>query len=87
MYYRKTGDETADFTDLLKNIVKTGAVGTGDSVTLKLKVGSDDADGIEFSAYITSATVSVSTGELSVVPINFTVDGDFTEGGLVYTAS
>jgi hypothetical protein len=46
---------------------------------LELNVGAGNTDDIKFNAYITSASVSVSTGELSVVPINFTVDGDFTE--------
>jgi hypothetical protein len=46
---------------------------------LELNVGGDAADDIKLNAYITSAQVSVSTGELSVVPIQFTMDGDFTE--------
>ena len=41
-------------------------------------MGSKAEDEIKFNAYITSASISVSTGEIVVVPINFTVDGDFT---------
>ena len=61
--------------------MKTGVDGisTSDRVFLDLNVGGGDNDDIKFNAYITSASVSVSTGELSVVPINFTVDGEFTE--------
>ena len=59
--------------------MKTGAITTSEKVLLELNVGAGNADDIKFNAYITSASISVSTGELSVVPINFTVDGDFTE--------
>jgi hypothetical protein len=48
-------------------------------VLLELNVGGAAADDIMFNAYITSAQVSVSTGELSVVPIQFTMDGDFID--------
>lgn len=82
MYYRLESGESAAFTEftaLLSKIMKGGAVGTGDRVLLELNIGGDAADDIKFNAYITSAQVSVSTGELSVVPIQFTMDGDFTE--------
>jgi len=82
MYYRLESGESATFTEftaLLSKIMKGGAVGTGDRVLLELNIGGDAADDIKFNAYITSAQVSVSTGELSVVPIQFTMDGDFTE--------
>ena len=46
-------------------------------------MGAGGADDIEFFAYITSAQVGVSTGELVVVPIQFTVDGDFVAGGVI----
>lgn len=80
MYYRlESGDVgKTQFTTLLNNILKREAIETGDSVTISLNVGDDPKDEITFEAYITSATVSTSTGELAVVPINFTVDGDFT---------
>lgn len=82
MYYRLESGESASytqFTDLLSKIMKAGGIETSDRVLLELNVGGDDKDDIKFNAYITSANVSVSTGELSVVPITFTVDGDFTE--------
>ena len=59
--------------------MKTSAITESDRVSLELNVGTGSSDDIKFNAYITSASVSVSTGELSVVPINFTVDGEFTE--------
>ena len=82
MYYRLESGEFAtntQFTALLSRIMKGGAIGTTDRVLLELNVGGDAADDIKLNAYITSAQVSVSTGELSVVPIQFTMDGDFTE--------
>jgi hypothetical protein len=80
MYYRLEVGESAtytEFTALLGKIHKTGAISTADRVLLKLNAGGGVGDDIQFYAYITSATVSATTGELSTVPIQFTVDGDF----------
>lgn len=82
MYYRlESGESTRyqQFTALLSRIMKGGAIQTTDRVFLELNVGGGNADDIKFNAYITNAQISVSTGELSVVPIQFTMDGDFTE--------
>ena len=82
MYYRLGSGEGASFTqftELLSKIMKTGSIETSQRVLLELNVGAGINDDIKFNAYITSANVSVSTGELSVVPITFTVDGDFSE--------
>jgi hypothetical protein len=84
MYYKLESGESASFTQftaLLSKIMKTATTGVtvSDKVALELNVGDAAADDIKFNAYITSANVSVSTGELSVVPITFTVDGAFTE--------
>jgi hypothetical protein len=82
MYYKLESGESAtlnQFTTLLAKIMKKGAIGEADRVLLELNVGGGSADDIKFNAYITSAQVSVGTGELSVVPIQFTMDGDFTE--------
>ena len=82
MYYRLEAGESAtlnQFTTLLNKIMRGGAISTADRVLLELNIGGDAADDIKFNAYITSAQVSVSTGELSVVPIQFTMDGDFAE--------
>lgn len=86
MYYRlETGQSTSytEFTALLSKIHKTGAITENDRVLLTLNVGGGTNDEISFYAYITSASVSVATGELSVVPIQFTVDGDFISGGTI----
>lgn len=82
MYYRLEAGESAtltQFTALLSKIMQKGAIVESDRVFLELNVGGVNVDDIKLNAYITSAQVSASTGELSVVPIQFTMDGDFTE--------
>lgn len=86
VYYRLETGESASytqFTALLSKIHKTGAITESDRVLLTLNVGGGASDDIRFYAYITAASVSVATGELSVVPIQFTVDGDFLSGGTI----
>jgi len=82
MYYRLEGEaDKTQFTELLSKVMKIGSVTTSDEVELELNVDggiSSTANDIKFKAYITSASVSVSTGELTVVPINFTVNDDFS---------
>ena len=87
IYYRLEPGESAsynEFTKILTKVMKTGAIEPSDRVVLELNVGLStnavtEGDDIKFYAYITSAQVSVSTGELSTVPIQFTMDGDFIE--------
>ena len=81
LYYRLESGEGAtkeQFTTLLRKVMYTGTA-AATTIQMELNVGGDRDDDIVFDAFITSATVSVSTGELSVVPINFTVDGAFEE--------
>jgi hypothetical protein len=82
MYYRLEAGESAtrtEFTQLLNKIMRLGGINVNQRVFLELNVGGGADDDIKFDAYITSAQVSVSTGELSVVPIQFTMDGDFNQ--------
>lgn len=82
IYYRLEQGESAtktEFTQLLSKVMKQGAVSESDRVLLQCNVGGGGADDIQLYAYITSASVSASTGELSVVPIQFTMDGDFLD--------
>ncbi len=82
MYYRLESGESetkTQFTALLGQIMRKGAITESQRVLLELNVGGNAADDIKFYAYITSAQISTSTGELSMVPIQFTMDGDFTE--------
>ena len=82
MYYKLEAGEAAtktEFTLLLNKIMRLGGITVNSRVFLELNIGGGADDDIKFYAYITSAQVSVSTGELSVVPIQFTMDGDFNQ--------
>jgi hypothetical protein len=83
MYYRLESGESASytqFTALLSKIMKGGAITDSDAVTLDLNVGSTlGTDDIQFNAFITSASLGVSTGELTTVQIQFTMTGDFID--------
>lgn len=83
IYYRLEGAESNTlygFNTLLADTIhKTGVISEADRVFLQLNVGGGTSDDIKFWAYITSVGISVSTGELSTVPIQFTMDGDFVE--------
>jgi hypothetical protein len=59
--------------------MKGGSITDGDRVLFALNVGGGVEDKIEFSGYITSAQISVATGDLTTVPIQFTMDGDFSQ--------
>lgn len=86
MYYRLEAGESAtytQFTALLNKIHKVGAITESDRVLMQLRTSTNANDDIQFYAYITSAQLGVSTGELSSVPIQFTVDGDFLNGGVI----
>lgn len=86
MYYRLEAGESANytqFTALLSKIHKVGAVTESDRVLMQLRTSTSANDDIQFYAYITSAQLAVSTGELNAVPIQFTVDGDFLAGGVI----
>lgn len=88
LYYRKESSDKVsekDFQSLLQStgILKKGDIDTSKRVEFTLNVATDNADpdkdSIKFDGYITSAGLTVATGEVSSVAINFTVDGDFKE--------
>lgn len=91
LYYRREGTASAEpgiqFDQFLGKIMKTTEAGVSadDRVGIVLRVGDasglapDVKDDIAFNAYITNASLQVSTGELSSVAIQFTVDGPFRE--------
>lgn len=88
MYYRaESGDIGVQFDQLLGKIMKTTNAGVteADRVGMVLRAGAqpglgvDIKDDIAFNAYITNASITVGTGELSSVSIQFTVDGAFIE--------
>ena len=88
LYYRRENDTGVQFDSFLSKLMKTTVEGVteADKVGIVLRVaavtntnGVDIKDDIAFNAFITSASLQVSTGELSAVSINFTVDGPFRE--------
>jgi hypothetical protein len=82
MYYRLEPGESAQktqFTALLAKIHKRGAITEQDRVFLELDVDTGGIDDIKMYAYITNAVIGSAVGELVVVPIQFTMDGDFDE--------
>lgn len=87
LLYRLDDENTSQYTDAFKVMLDStlfDAVGTGTTlnqskVSFILDTSPKGADDIKFDGYITSANLSISTGELSTVSINFTVDGSFTE--------
>lgn len=91
LYYRREGTTSTEpgvqFDQFLDKVMKTSTTGVteNDRVTLVLRTGTqagsedDIKDDIAFNAYITNASVQVSTGELTSVAIQFTVDGPFRE--------
>lgn len=97
MYYRLEEEDVGallgDFTEILHKIQKVGSgqqgggVQESDKVEMQLRLSNKNDDTIKFSAYITSATVSTSTGELAVIPINFTVDGPLKQRIATATAA
>jgi hypothetical protein len=88
LYYRpEVGETGVQFDQFLNKLMKTTNAGVteSDRVGMILRVGEtpgaggDNKDDLAFNAYITNASLSVSTGELSAVSLQFTVDGPFRE--------
>ena len=91
LYYRREGTTSTEpgvqFEQFLNKVMKTSTAGVtaSDRVGMVLRAGtaagsgSDIKDDIAFNAYITNASLQVSTGELTSVAIQFTVDGPFVE--------
>ena len=88
MYYRvEAGDVGVQFEQLLNKVMKTSTAGVteSDRVGMILRAGAqpgagvDIKDDIAFNAYITTAGITVGTGELTSVSLSFTVDGPFIE--------
>lgn len=87
LFYRLDGENSSQFLDATSLIRQSRILAPGSRPStpqnarfeFTLNPGSDNSDRFKFFAYITSASVSVSTGELSTVSINFTVDGYLTD--------
>ena len=84
LYYRKQSNDPATHRDASwimnkSGLLRKGSIETNDRAFFVLNVGTDPKDDISFYGYVTSIGVTVSTGELCTVPINFTVDGEYQD--------
>ena len=90
MYYKEDGATPQDFTNFIGHIMKTdtNGVSTDDFIDFELRVDNTPSDTtnkdiIKCQGYITSMGIQVSTGEVSTIPISFTVSED--ENGKLFT--
>lgn len=82
LYYIDT-DGTNDASTLLRKLVRTEAVADTDAVTLTLRLTDGVANNdVTFNAYITSATIGPSVGEVVSAQINFQATGALTTATL-----
>jgi hypothetical protein len=81
LIYYKDDNGRNDASTLLQKLVRTGTGGvtTSDLVTLTLRLadGGSNRD-VTFDAYITSATIGASVGEIVAAQISFQVTGALT---------
>lgn len=78
LLYYKDDAGVINAANLLNKLIKTGTAGVSSSDTVELTLrwvdGSDEND-IKLTAYITSATIGASTGEITRADISFTGTG------------
>ena len=74
MLYYKDDNNAINTTDLLNKLIKTGTAGVSSSDTVELTFrwadGTDNND-IKLTAYITSASIGASTGDIVRAEIAF----------------
>lgn len=81
LIYYKADDGSIDASDLLRKLVRTGTAGvtTADAVTLTLRLADgSDLNDISLNAYISSATIGASVGEIVSAQISFQATGALT---------
>lgn len=85
LLYYKADDNTIDAGNFLSKIITTGTTGVASTdvvtMTLRLNDGTDNND-ITFSAYITSASIGASVGEITTAQISFQTTGALTTASL-----
>lgn len=84
LMYRLEGENSSTTTDAFTLLEDTKILSKDASkyqhlVDMELNIGGNFKDDIKFKAFVTSSSMSISTGELSTATINFTVNGNFTE--------
>lgn len=75
-YTLEAGEEGTTASSVLSKVFKTGAMSSSDRVSLELRI--DNTRYLRFNAWITSADIGTSTGEVTRASISFTMDGDYT---------
>jgi hypothetical protein len=78
LIYYKADDGSIDASDLLRKLVKTGTAGvtTADAVTLTLRLADgSDLNDVRLTAYITSASIGATVGEIVSAQISFQATG------------
>lgn len=85
LLYYKSDSNVINTSGLLNKLVKTGTTGvlSSDTVTITLRLadGSDQND-ITMTAYITSATIGASVGEIVSAQISFQATGALTTASI-----
>jgi len=85
LLYYKADDGSIDAGNFLSKVISAGTTGitTSDVVTMTLRLndGADNND-ISFSAYVTSATIGASVGEITTAQISFQTTGALTAASL-----
>ena len=78
LLYYKGDDGTINTTNILNKLIKDGTTGIASTDTVELTLrwvdGTDNND-VKITAYINSATIGASTGEISRAEITFTGTG------------
>lgn len=83
--YYKDDSNVISTTGLLNKIVKTGTTGVtaSDTVTLTLRLADGtDLNDVTMTAYITSATIGASVGELVSAQLSFQATGALTTASI-----
>lgn len=76
-------DETNDASTLLRKLVKTSGVAASDTVSLTLRLAGDLSNSdVTLTAYITSASIGASVGEIVSAQITFQGTGALTTATL-----
>lgn len=83
LLYYVDDDNTNDASTLLRKLVKTTAITTADLVTLTLRLtGETSNNDVTINAYITSASIGASVGEVISAQISFQGTGALSAASL-----
>jgi hypothetical protein len=83
LYYHPDSYEQSEktsFVGLVQRVARRGALDSNDRVRLELALGSNAEDVLQLDAFITRVSLGASSGEISSVQLDFTMDGDLVRG-------